>query len=161
MQKFRISFFAKLPLRSAFLVLAMTLAALAQTATEIEAPEVNRVARKLKCSCGCNLDMACLMPPGTCPVCKTNKTKIYNMQQSGMNDKQILDRYVSENGKDILIIPPGLGGTIAPYIALALGLGLVFWTIRRYRNKPVALAGGPDIDAATLAKIEEDLKQLD
>lgn len=142
----------------------MALAALAQTATETESPEVNRVAGKLKCSCGCNQSMACVMPPG-CAMCKMNKTKIYNMQKVGMSDADIIGRYQKENGADILIIPPGIGGTVAPYIALALGLGLVLWTIRRYAvKKPLtAAAAGPtaDIDPAMLERIEKDLSKLE
>jgi len=142
----------------------MALAALAQTATETESPEVNRVASKLKCSCGCNQNMACVMPPG-CNVCKMNKAKIFNMQKIGMTDREILDRYSKENGPDIIIIPPGIGGTIAPYIALALGLGLVFWTIRRYMGKKpltaAGAAGGPEIDPAMLAQIDKDLEKLE
>jgi len=154
---------SKVSLKSAFLVLVMALAAGAQTATEMDAPEVNRVAAKLKCSCGCNQNMACQMTPG-CAMCKMNKAKIYNYQKVGMNDQEILNRYAKENGADIIVIPPGLGGTIAPYIALLLGLGLVFWTIRRYMGKRpsgAASAGGPEIDAATLAQIEKDLSKLE
>ena len=91
----------------------MIVAALGQTATDLDSPAVNRVAAKLKCSCGCNQNMACVMPPG-CPVCKTNKTKIFGMQKSGMDDRQILDQYVAENGKDIIVIPPGRPVSRAP-----------------------------------------------
>lgn len=149
-------------IKAGFLVMVMALAALAQTASETETPEVMRVAAKLKCSCGCQQNMSCQMTPG-CATCKMNKTKIVNMQKVGMSDTQILDRYVAENGKDILVIPPGLGGTMAPYIALLLGLGLVFWTIRRYLGKrPVtAVAGGADIDPRTLAEIDKNLANLE
>ncbi len=142
----------------------MIVAALGQTATDLDSPAVNRVAAKLKCNCGCNQNMACVMPPG-CPVCKTNKTKIFGMQKSGMDDRQILDRYVAENGKDIIVIPPGAGGFAGPYIALGLGLVVVLWTIRRYRHKPALAAagpgGGPDVDAETMARIEKDTANLD
>jgi cytochrome c-type biogenesis protein CcmH/NrfF len=146
--------------KSSLLLAVMIAAALGQTATEMDSPQINRIAAKLKCSCGCNQNMACVMPPG-CPVCKTNKAKMVNMQKSGMSDQQILDRYVAENGKDILIIPPGIAGVLGPYVALTLGLLLVVWTIRRYmRPRKVAL-NGPPIDAATLARIEKDTANLD
>jgi hypothetical protein len=113
--------------------------------------------------------MACEMPPG-CPMCKTNKTKIFGMQKSGMNDDQILAQYAAENGKDIIVIPPGVGGFAGPYIALGLGLIVVLWTIRRYMQKPglstagvAAGAGGasPDLDAELMARIEKDTADLD
>jgi cytochrome c-type biogenesis protein CcmH/NrfF len=138
----------------------MTVAALGQTASDLDSPGVLRIAGKLKCSCGCNQNMACVMPPG-CPICKTNKTKIFGMQKSGMSDQQILDAYVAESGKDILVIPPGTGGFAGPYIALGLGFLVVLWTIRRYMRKAPATAAGPDIDAETLARIEKDTANLD
>ena len=139
----------------------MTIAALAQTATELESPAVNRVAAKLNCSCGCKLNMACRMPPdGRCPVCQMNKAKILAMQQAGTGDQQILDQYAAENGKDIIVIPPGSAGVLGPYVALGLGLIAVFFTIRRYmRLKPSVAA--TQIDRATLEQIEKDLAKLD
>ena len=139
----------------------MTVAALAQTATELESPAVNRVAAMLKCNCGCNLNMACKMPPdGRCPVCQKNKAKILGMQQEGKTDQQILDQYVTESGAGILEITPGIGGVIGPYIALGLGLIAVMWTIRRYMQKKPATAG-PEIDPEALKKIEKETANLD
>ena len=146
--------------KSSLLLAVMIAAALGQTATEMDSPQINRIASKLHCNCGCNQSMACVMPPG-CPVCKTNKAKMVNMQKSGMSDQQILDQYVAENGKDILIVPPGIAGVLGPYVALTLGLLLVVWTIRRYLRPRKAVLNGPPIDAATLARIEKDTANLD
>lgn len=150
--------------KTSLLIALMTVAALGQTATELDSPPVNRIAARLKCSCGCQQNMACVMPPG-CPICKTNKAKILGMQKTGMSDQQILDAYVAESGKDILVIPPGTGGFAGPYVALGLGLLVVLWTIRRSMRKTPAMAGGPgvgpDVDAETLARIEKDTANLD
>jgi len=152
-------------LRSVFLVLVMAVAGVAQNGADLESQPVLRVAGKLKCSCGCNQNMACQMPGG-CAICKTNRTKIFKMQQGGMTDQQILDSYVAEKGKDVLVIPPGIGGALGPYIALGLGFLVVLWTIRRYSRKQPALSGavagaGAEIDPATLAEIEKDMANLD
>jgi cytochrome c-type biogenesis protein CcmH/NrfF len=146
--------------KSSFLIAIMMVAAIGQTATEMESPQINRIASKLKCSCGCGLDMACQMPPG-CPVCKMNKSKMVNMQKSGMSDQQILDQYVAENGKDILVVPPGIAGVLGPYVALTLGLGLVIFTIRRLMRPRPASPNGPPVDPETLARIEKDTANLD
>ena len=146
--------------KSSLLLAVMIAAALGQTATEMDSPQINRIASKLHCNCGCNQSMACVMPPG-CPVCKTNKAKMVNMQKSGMSDQQILNQYVAENGKDILIVPPGIAGVLGPYVALTLGLLLVVWTIRRYMRPRKAALNGPPIDPATLARIEKDTANLD
>ncbi len=146
--------------KSSLLLTVMLAAALGQTATEMDSPQINRIASKLHCSCGCNQSMACVMPPG-CPVCKMNKAKMVNMQKSGRSDQQILNQYVAENGKDVLIVPPGIAGVLGPYVALTLGLLLVVWTIRRYMRPRKAAPNGPPIDAATLARIEKDTANLD
>jgi cytochrome c-type biogenesis protein CcmH/NrfF len=146
--------------KSSFLIALMMAAAVGQPATEMNSPAIDRIASKLKCSCGCNQTMACVMPPG-CPVCKTNKAKMVNMQKSGMSDQQILDQYVAENGKDILVVPPGIAGVLGPYVALTLGLGLVIWTIRRLMRPGPPSTNGPPIDPETLARIEKDTANLD
>jgi cytochrome c-type biogenesis protein CcmH/NrfF len=146
--------------KSSLLLAIMMVAALGQTASEMDSPQINRIAAKLKCSCGCNQNMACVMPPG-CPVCKTNKAKMVKLQKSGMSDQQILDQYVAENGKDILVIPPGIAGVLGPYVALSLGFLLVLWTIRRYIRPRAASPNGPPVDAETLARIEKDTANLD
>jgi cytochrome c-type biogenesis protein CcmH/NrfF len=138
----------------------MTAVCFAQTASEIESASVNRVAGKLNCSCGCNLAMDCMMPPWPCPVCRAAKLKILAMQGAGKSDKEILNQFAAENGKDILVVQPGIAGVVAPYAALAAGLMVVGFTILRYMRKrpePVPV----EIDAATLAKIEKDMDKLD
>lgn len=166
---------ANLPLRTLLLVGLMGAAMFAQTGADLESAEVLRVGAKLKCKCGCNQSMACQMPGG-CGQCKMNRTKIYQMQHSGMSDQQIIDRFVAESGPEVVIIPPGAGGMLGPYVALGLGLVMVLFTIRRYMaKKPAAAgAGGADaagmnpagndpagIDPATLAQIEKEMDKFD
>ncbi len=152
-------------LRSLLLVAAMTAAAFAQNGADLESDTVLRVGAKLKCTCGCNQTVACQMPGG-CALCKASRTKIYQMQHAGMNDQQIIDQFVAEKGPAIVVIPPGVGGVMGPYVALGLGLIAVLYTIRRYVAKKPALTGaaagpGGGIDPATLAQIEKDLDKFD
>ena len=152
-------------LKASILVVAATAFCLAQTATEYESPAVNHVAGMLNCSCGCHLRMDCVMPPtGICGVCKAAKIHIANMQKEGKSDGQILDQFVAENGASVLAVSPGTFGNAAPYIALLMGLGVVFLAIRYYRRllpAPVDPAG----DDAALSRyhdqIEKDLSKLE
>ena len=81
------------PGRALRLVAVVIAAALAQTATDLDSPAVNRVAGMFHCSCGCNLSMACKMPPdGRCPICQRNKGQIFAMQQAGKTDQQIAEQ---------------------------------------------------------------------
>jgi len=143
---------------SAILLLAAC-CAMAQTATELETPAVNRVAEKLQCPCGCKMNMACRMDPYPCQICRKNKIEIYNLQQAGKSDDQILAQFVAEQGKDILIEPPGAMGVGGIAIAAAIGFGLVLLVIRRYRHHPAP--AGPQIDPETMKLIDEDLDKLD
>jgi hypothetical protein len=151
--------------KASLLVAVATALCLAQTATEYESPAVNHMAGMLNCSCGCHLRMDCVMPPtGICPVCKAAKIRIANLQKEGKSDSQVLDVFVAENGAGVLAVSPGAFGNAAPYIALLLGLGVVFVVIRRYlhlRPAPAVPAG----DDAALSRyhdqIEKDLSKLD
>ncbi len=160
-------------LRSCLLVAVMTVAGFAQNGADLESAAVMRVGARLKCSCGCNQTTACQMPGG-CAMCKTNRTKIYQMQHMGMSDQQIVDRFVAEKGPDVVVIPPGMGGVVGPYVALGMGLILVLYTIHRYKAKKPALVGSATaagaapgvaaadgIDPATLAQIEKEMDKFD
>src|SRR5262249_40215591 len=127
-------------LRSCLLVAVMAVAAYSQNGADLESDAVMRVGARLKCSCGCNQTMACQMPGG-CAVCKTNRTKIYQMQRAGMSDQQIVDSFVKEKGPAIVVIPPGTSGVVGPYVALGMGLILVLYTIHRYRAKKPGASG--------------------
>jgi cytochrome c-type biogenesis protein CcmH/NrfF len=100
--------------KSSFLVALLAAVALAQSASEWDSQAVNGIAAKLKCSCGCKQDIACTMPPYPCPVCKMNKVRIFNMLNQGMTESQILDTYVKENGKDVLVVGPGAAAMVGP-----------------------------------------------
>ena len=137
----------------------------AQTASEYETPQINGIAKRLNCNCGCHLDMACVMPPsGVCEVCKTNKIKMANMLRAGMSEQQILDQYVKEQGPAVLVHQPGILGFTGPYIALALGgLALFFAIVYLKRLKPApAVAPASDAQLAKYqAQIDNDLDKLD
>ena len=152
-------------LKASLLVIVAATLCVAQSASEFETPQVNGIAKKLNCNCGCHLNMACVMPPtGLCPVCRENKIRIAKMLKDGMSEPQILNAYVKEQGEKVLVIPPGEFGFAGPFIALGIGLGAVFLAIRRYRGlKPAPVT--PPADDAELARyqkqIDKDLAKLE
>jgi cytochrome c-type biogenesis protein CcmH/NrfF len=156
------------PLKTSLLVAAAAMLCLvetsgAQSAGDLESPAVNRIAEKLNCPCGCMMNMACKMDPYPCQVCRRAKVQIFEMQNAGKSDPQIFDAFVAENGKQILVVPPGFMGVAGVWAAALIGLGMVVLAIRRYaRHKtPAAIANAPEIDAETMARIEKDLTKLD
>jgi cytochrome c-type biogenesis protein CcmH/NrfF len=145
-------------LKISLLIALVTVLAFAQTTPPWDTREINAIAGKLNCNCGCKQHMDCQMQPG-CPECKRDKQKMMTMLQAGMNESQILDQFVKERGKDVLVVPPGIMGVVGPYIALTLGLGLVILVMRRYlRQKPASV---PEVDPAELEKIEKEMAKLD
>ena len=150
--------------KSSFLLVTVVAVCLAQTAVERESPAVNRVASKLACSCGCNLNMACKMEPWPCHMCRPAKEKIFQMQAAGKSDAEILDVFVQENGRQVLIEEPGVLGLLSHYAAIPVGLLLIWMFYRKYRSKPRLAAAEPVQDEQLdryRDSIEKDLAKLD
>jgi cytochrome c-type biogenesis protein CcmH/NrfF len=79
------------------LVAASASAIWAQSESQIESDEVKRVGSHLTCQCGaCSENLNCMMSAGQCHFCKPARTKIFNMQNSGMSDSQIVAAFVTE-----------------------------------------------------------------
>ena len=103
------------------------------------------------------------MEPYPCGTCRAAKVRIFKMQQQGMSDAAIIDSFVKESGSDILFVEPGRMGSLLSYSALVIGLLLVVWFIRKYRQ-PAAMARAPEDDEALARyrdQIEKDIAKLD
>jgi cytochrome c-type biogenesis protein CcmH/NrfF len=152
-------------LKSSLIIVFLACAAFAQNAEDLESPAVNRVAERLLCPCGCKMNMACRMDPYPCRTCWDNKKKILSMQQAGMSDQGILDKFAEENGRGILSIQPGVLGSMTFYTAAAVGLILVVLVIRKYRRAPAAAGPVAEVGDALLdryhGQIEKETEKLD
>jgi cytochrome c-type biogenesis protein CcmH len=139
--------------------------ALAQTAAEKPSVDVRRVGSRLACQCGCKDSVAtCSMLE--CHFSKPAKERIAKMQADGMPDQAILDVFVKEFGRKVLLDVPSPFGWIVPYASIGVGLAVIWMFIRKYRKpKPLAEVGPVEIDDPALAKyreqIEKDLARLD
>ncbi len=101
-----------------------------------------------------------------CSFSKPAKEKIAKMQALGMSDGQIIDAFTREYGPAIYLGPPNLFGMLIPYLAVAAGVMVVAWFIRRYRKPaPLTELGPMELDDPALAKykdqIEKDLANLE
>jgi cytochrome c-type biogenesis protein CcmH/NrfF len=133
MSRFRRSF------ALALLATAAAVTVFAQSEAQIQSDSVKRVGTHINCQCGaCNENVNCMMSAGECHFCKPARTKIFQMQQSGMSDQDIVQQFIKEYGEKIFRPDPNSSFWIVPYISLALG-GLVLWfVLRRMRH-----SGGP------------------
>jgi len=152
-------------LKNSFLVILVAAAALAQTASEKPSMDVRRVGARLACQCGCKDSVAtCSMLE--CHFSKPAKEKIAQMLSVGMNDQQIVDSFIRENGIKVYLAPPNALGWIVPYALVGAGILIILAFLRKYRKpKPVAEIGEIEIDDPALAKykdqIEKDLANMD
>jgi cytochrome c-type biogenesis protein CcmH/NrfF len=138
----------------------------AQSAEQLESPAINRIATRLSCPCGCKTNMACRMDPYPCRTCWDNKKKILKMEQAGLSDQAILDEFSKEMGTGVVVVPPGILGSLSFYTAAVLGLVLVLFVIRKYSRKPPAVAGAPEVSDDPLLtryhdQIEKEVEKLD
>jgi cytochrome c-type biogenesis protein CcmH/NrfF len=154
-------------LKRTLLLLALAVAAIAQTSSQIESDDVKRVGIHLKCTCGCAENLNCNMSSGQCHICKPARAKIFKMQQAGMSDDSIIDSFV-KGGEFTLLSDPSSYFWVVPYFSLILG-GVVVWVVlKRLRGGKLnpATAGGPAIDndpdfARYREAIEKDTEKLD
>jgi len=154
-------------LRNSLLVLALAAIALAQGGNPLLNERVRRLGEQLGCQCGCGSSVtSCNML--NCHFSGPAREKLLTMVNAGESDAAILDAFVKQYGQRVLLKPPAEGfnllGWVMPFAAIAAGLAFLWWVIKRFR-RPMAVAAGPDMDAATLARyserIDKDLEKLD
>ena len=149
----------------AALLLAIASLALAQTASEKPNADVRRVGMRLACKCGCKDSVAtCNMLE--CGFSKPAKERIARMQAAGFSDRQIIDAFIRDYGRGIYLAPPSAFGWAVPYLAVAVGLLVIWFFIKKYRKqKPLVEVGSVTIDDPALEKykdqIEKDLANLE
>lgn len=154
-------------LKRGLLLLALAVAAIGQTSTQVESDEVKRVGIHLQCTCGCNDNLNCNMSSGQCHICKPARTKIFLMQQQGMSDESIIASFVT-SGDFTRLIDPSSSFWVVPYFSLALG-GIIVWfvlrNLRRGKLQVAASGKAPVKDDPEFARyrdaIERDTEKLD
>src|SRR5450432_1582680 len=104
-------------LKRSLLLLALAIAAIAQSSSDIESDEVKRVGIHLKCTCGCSDNLNCNMSSGQCHICKPARAKIFKMQQAGMNDDAIVQSFV-KSGEFTFLADPNSFFWVVPYFSL-------------------------------------------
>jgi len=155
-------------LKRSFLYLILLGAALyqtasAQTESQIESDEVKRVGNHLTCQCGsCQENLNCNMSSGQCHFCKPARTKIWELQKSGMDDAGIIAFFVKQYGDLILRRDPNSYFWLIPYLALGAGAVVFVFVVRRLRGaKPLqpAVAGAAPAHDPILERYRETIEK--
>ena len=146
------------------LAAAASLSGGAQTAAEKPSNDVRRVGSRLQCQCGCKDSVAtCSMLE--CSFSKPAKERIARLQAVNMTDNQIVQAFIRDYGSIIYLAPPSAFGWIIPYVALGVGLLVLYAFVKKYKPKPLAELAPVEIDDPELEKykdqIEKDLAKLE
>jgi cytochrome c-type biogenesis protein CcmH/NrfF len=159
--------------RRGLLFLVLAGAAFAQSESQIESDEVKRVGSHLNCQCGgCKDNVNCMMSGGQCHFCRPTRTKIFQMQQSGMDDSSIIASFVREIGNQVFRPDPSSSFWIVPYLSLGAGGLLVAFVLFRMRSHarsrsltPAGAGGASPMDDGAFTRyrdaIEKDTDRLD
>jgi cytochrome c-type biogenesis protein CcmH/NrfF len=148
----------KFPNSLLILAIALSPLAFAETAAEKPSVDVRRVGSHIGCQCGCN-DTVSTCAMLECSFSKPAKEKIAKLQEAGLTDKAIIDQFIAEFGPKVYRGDPSAYGWLIPYLAIAPGLALLLWFIRRYRKpRPVAPVG-PAPDDSELARYHERIEK--
>jgi len=108
---------------------------MAQTESQIQSESVRRTGVHIACQCGaCQENVDCNMSSGQCHFCKPARTKIFQMQQQGKSDAEIIASFVQEYGQKIFRADPNSFFWLVPYLALGLGGVGVWMIVRRLRG---------------------------
>lgn len=100
-------------------------------------PVVIAIERRLRCTCGCTLDMyTCRTTDFTCTYSPELHREVVAMIEAGKTPEEIIAFYVERDGEAVLMAPPAEGFNIAGYLVPGLviatvGLGLGAYLSRR------------------------------
>ncbi len=145
----------------------------ATTAADNDAA-IQAIEKRLKCSCGCGLDIyTCRTTDFTCTYSPALHKEVVGLVERGKSDQQIIDEFVAQYGEAVLMAPPrrgfNLAGYFVPSIAIVVAAVFLVRVLRRWtREAQVAqstagetsLAQVPDASPAELQRLRDELDRL-
>jgi cytochrome c-type biogenesis protein CcmH len=148
------------------------------TVTDAQNDEtVKAIERRMKCTCGCNLDIfACRTTDFTCGTSPELHKEVVALLEAGNTPDEVVAAFVAKYGEEVLMapIPEGfnLTGYLLPGAALLVAGGILTAVlVRRHRMARVAdpagaAAGGAavplaGVSADELARLEEALQEVE
>ncbi|HEX4786306.1 MAG TPA: cytochrome c-type biogenesis protein CcmH [Candidatus Sulfotelmatobacter sp.] len=110
------------------------------------ATRFNELGHQMMCICGCGQILLECNHVG-CPSSDGMRNELMTAVSRGDSDSLVEQSFVQKYGPTVLAAPTGKGfdrtAWIVPFVALALGLGVVVLVIRAWKNRPApAIADG-------------------
>ncbi len=133
-------------------------------------PGIQAVEKKLRCTCGCGLDIyTCRTTDFTCTYSPALHKDVLRLAGQGKTAQQIVDEFVRQYGEAALMAPPkrgfNLAGYFVPSIVIVIAGAFLVRAIRRWTREAQAAAppaGGPPLPPdATPAELERLRRELD
>jgi len=124
----------------------------AQTSND---PAFRRVSNRILCQCGCNyMVLSCNMLD--CPSATVIRKDIRTSLAAGQSEEMVLASFVEQFGPRILAEPPREGffwmGWIMPFVALALGGGLVSYVLWKWKAAPKEELAAPPLQPSAASQ---------
>ena len=148
-------------------VFALAGICLPQNSTQLVTPEIRRVGDQLACKCG-----ACNNTVATCQMLECHyslpaRERIAEMQETGADDKAIVDSFVKEGGLAALAAPPTEGfnllAWVMPFIAISFGIVAIGIWFKRFagRQQVARVRKEPEIDPRYQQRMDRELEELE
>jgi cytochrome c-type biogenesis protein CcmH/NrfF len=130
-------------------------------------PVVKGVERRLKCTCGCNLDIyTCRTTDFTCTYSPQLHQEVLALHASGKSPDEVVTAFVAKYGEQVLMAPIPRGFNLAGYLVpgaavTVAGATLAFFLLRRSRRlAEVAAATSAPPPATRDSASQEDSERL-
>lgn len=132
-------------------------------------PVVKDIEQRLKCTCGCNLDIyVCRTTDFTCQYSPALHREVLDLRDAGLSADEVVAAFVAKHGEQILMAPPpegfNLAGYLVPGVAVAVAAATIGWILVRRGRTMVpaaapALSGAPTAPAPLSAAEQDTLRR--
>ncbi len=124
--------------------------------------EVKAIERRLKCTCGCNLDIyTCRTTDFTCEYSPALHREVMDLTRQGKTSEEVIAAFVEKYGEQTLMAPPARGFNLAGYLVpgvavLTAGTALAVVLLRRARMVAAVEPAAAPMAPASLTAEEQD-----
>jgi cytochrome c-type biogenesis protein CcmH/NrfF len=147
-------------------------AGLPQTATVAADNDaaIQAIEKRLRCSCGCNLDIyTCRTTDFTCTYSPALHKEVVRLAGQGKTDEEIVAEFVGQYGEAVLMAPPrrgfNLAGYFVPSLAIIIAAVALVRVLRRWTREAQVAARAPaappsNASPAELERLRDELDRL-
>jgi cytochrome c-type biogenesis protein CcmH len=132
---------------------------------------VKAIERRLKCTCGCNLDIfTCRTTDFTCGTSPELHKEVVALLEAGNGPDEVVAAFVAKHGEEVLMAPVREGfnwagyllpGTVLVVAGSVLGAVLVRrHRLARHAEAAIPVPADPDAPVAVAGASEEELRKL-